>query len=139
MNDYSPYGATVLRIALGIVFLIHSAYLKVLVFTVPGTVAFFESLGLPGFSAYAVMLVEIVGGLFLLLGFKVRETAAVLALVALGAAWAHLPAGWLFSNQGGGWEYPVFLAAASVAQMLLGSGAWSVSDLRQSGRLAVAE
>ena len=139
MNDYSPYGATVLRIALGVVFLAHSAYLKIMVFTVPGTVGFFQSLGLPGISAYLVMLAEIVGGLFLVLGFRVRETAAVLAVVALGAAWAHLPAGWLFSNEGGGWEYPVFLAVASFAQVLLGAGAWSIADFRLPGKLAVAQ
>lgn len=123
MNRYEMYGPTLLRVALGIIFLVHSAYLKVVVFTIPGTVGYFESIGLPGVSAYAVMAVEIVGGIMLILGIGVREAAAALTVVALGAVWAHAGAGWLFTNTGGGWEYPLFLAAASAAQVLLGPGA----------------
>ncbi|MCG8414008.1 MAG: DoxX family protein [Pseudomonadales bacterium] len=122
MEKYENYGATVLRIALGIIFLAHSAYLKIVVFTVPGTVGFFESLGLPAISAYLVIGAEIVGGVLLILGIRVRETAAVLAAVALGATWAHAGAGWVFSNEGGGWEYPLFLAVTCFVQVLLGAG-----------------
>ncbi len=124
MQTYERYGPTLLRITLGIIFLAHSAYLKVVVFTILG---FFESLGLPAFSAYAVMLAEIVGGILLILGIRVRETAAVLAIVALGATWTHSGFGWVFSNQGGGWEYPLFLTIACVVQTLLGAGAWRAS------------
>jgi putative oxidoreductase len=117
------YGATLLRISLGVIFLAHSAYLKVLVFTIPGTVGFFESLGLPAISAYAVLLAEIAGGLMLILGIRVRAVAATLAVVSLGATWAHGGAGWLFTNEGGGWEYPLFLTVACITQGLLGPGA----------------
>ena len=129
MSRLEPFGPTVLRIALGIVFLAHSAYLKVVVYTMPGTAGYFESIGLPGFAAYAVMLLEVIGGAMLILGVRVRETAAVLAVVALGATWAHSGAGWLFSNEGGGYEYPLFLAAACIAQALMGSGAGRVNEL----------
>lgn len=135
MNRYDNYGPTVLRIALGIIFLAHSAYLKVFVFTIPGTVGFFESLGLPGFAAYLVLAAEIVGGALLILGLRVRETALVLAVVSLGATWAHLGAGWVFSNQGGGWEYPLFLAVACIVQALLGPGALTPS-FAQEGEAA---
>ena len=123
MNRYETYGPTVLRIALGAIFLAHSAYLKLFVFTLPGTVGFFESLGLPALSAYLVLFAEIVGGALLILGVRVRETALVLAIVSLGATWAHAGAGWVFTNEGGGWEYPLFLAVACIAQALLGPGA----------------
>jgi len=123
MSNQQAYGATLLRVSLGTIFLAHSAYLKVFVFTVPGTVGFFESLGLPALAAYGVLAAEIVGGTLLILGVRVRETAAVLAVVSLGATWAHSGAGWVFSNEGGGWEYPLFLALACIAQMLLGAGA----------------
>ena len=103
-------------------FLAHSAYLKIFVFTVPGTVGFFESIGLPGFSAYLVLIAEIVGGLALIFGFRVRETAAVLMVIGLGATWTHFGAGWLFTNVGGGWEYPLFLSAACAVLILTGSG-----------------
>lgn len=127
MDKYQDYGATLLRVSLGVIFLAHSAYLKVFVFTVGGTIGFFESLGLPAAAAWGVMLAEIVGGTLLILGVRVRETAAVLAIVALGATWAHSGAGWVFSNAGGGWEYPLFLAVTCIVQMLLGPGALRLS------------
>lgn len=43
----APYAATLLRVSLGIMFIAH-ALLKYVVFTLPGTVKFFESIGLPG-------------------------------------------------------------------------------------------
>jgi putative oxidoreductase len=64
----APYAALLLRVSLGIMFIAHSLYLKVVVFTVPGTVQFFESLGLPGFSAYAFIAAEVIGGTALALG-----------------------------------------------------------------------
>ncbi len=123
MNRYAIYGPTLLRISLGIIFLAHSAYLKVMVFTVPGTVGFFESLGLPALLAYGTLAAEIIGGVLLILGVAVRPVAAVLFAVSLGATWAHLGAGWLFTNEGGGFEYPLFLAVSSAVQFLLGPGA----------------
>jgi putative oxidoreductase len=38
----------------------------------------------------------------------------------------HVANGWLFTSSGGGWEYPAFLVAASLAHGLLGEGAWAV-------------
>jgi putative oxidoreductase len=41
----APYAALLLRVSLGILFLAHGLLLKVLTFTVPGTVAYFQSVG----------------------------------------------------------------------------------------------
>ena len=38
----------------------------------------------------------------------------------------HLGNGWVFSNTGGGWEYPAFLIVASFALWLLGDGAFAL-------------
>ena len=53
----------------------------------------------------------------------------VLALVPvlLGAAAAHWGNGWPFMAQNGGWEYPVFLAVAALAQALLGNGKYALT------------
>ena len=51
----APYGALLLRVSLGAMFIAHSLYLKLVVFTLPGTVKFFESLGLPGLAAHATI------------------------------------------------------------------------------------
>lgn len=127
-NKTAPYAALVLRVALGVMFLAHSLYLKVFVFTVAGTVGFFESLGLPALFAYLTLFAEIAGGLALILGFQTRLVALALLPVLIGATWVHAGNGWVFSNQGGGWEYPVFLIVACVVQALLGSGAYAVKS-----------
>lgn len=122
----AAYGALVLRLTLGLALLTHGLYLKVFVFTMPGTVAFFHSIGLPGALAWVVMLLETLGGAALVLGIGVRVAALALVPVLLGATWAHWGSGWLFENAGGGWEYPAFWALALVAQSLLGPGAFAV-------------
>lgn len=124
----APYAATVLRVSLGLMFLAHSVYLKAFVFTLPGTAQFFESLGLPWILAYGVFFAEAIGGALLVLGAYTRWVALALLPVLLGAAWTHWSNGWLFTNANGGWEYPVFLAAAAVAQLLLGDGAYAITS-----------
>lgn len=137
-NRTAPYAALVLRVALGVMFLAHSLYLKVFVFTVAGTVGFFESLGLPALLAYLTILAEIGGGIALILGFQTRLVAVALIPVLLGATWVHAGNGWVFSNAGGGWEYPVFLAVAAVVQALLGPGAYAVKGPAFPGQRATA-
>ena len=118
--------ATLLRVTNGAFFLFHGL-MKVVVFTIPGTVGYFESIGLPGFVAYLTILAEVGGGLALLAGFKVRPIAAIRALVLLGAGFfGHGANGFVFSNAGGGWEYPAYWAIVMVAQALLGAGAYAL-------------
>ena len=120
--------ATLLRVVNGGLFLFHGL-VKVFVFTIPGTVGYFESIGLPGFLAYLTIAAELLGGLVLIAGFKTRLVAAALVPVLLGAAFfGHGSAGFFFSNAGGGWEYPVFWAIVMVVQSLLGSGAYALDD-----------
>ncbi|MDX2266167.1 MAG: DoxX family protein [Hyphomicrobiales bacterium] len=122
----APYAALVLRVALGVMFIAHAA-LKIFVFTPAGTVGFFQSVGLPGPLAYAVIAAELIGGLALILGLATRWVAIALLPILLGATWVHAGNGWLFTNANGGWEYPAFLTAALIAQALLGGGAHSAT------------
>jgi len=126
-DSLTGHGTLVLRLSLGTMFVAHGL-LKVFVFTIPGTMGFFESVGFPGVAAYPVILAELVGGAALILGVYVRHVSIVLLPVLLGAAWVHLPYGWVFSAEGGGWEYPMFLAAATFAQALLGAGSYAVGE-----------
>jgi putative oxidoreductase len=128
----ADYGIALLRISLGIVWIAH-ALLKVLVFGLPGTAAYFASVGLPGWLAYPVFAVELAGGVALVLGVYGRQAALALAPVMVAAAWVHVPNGWLHTSAGGGWEYPAFLVVASLAQWLLGDGAFA---LRRTPRFA---
>ena len=127
-SNQAQLGATLLRLAMGIMFLAHGL-LKVMVFTLAGTAGFFESLGLPGFLAYIVTFAEIFGGVLLIVGFKTRLVAWALTPVLLGATWAHLGNGWVFSNANGGWEYPLFLTVSGVALALLGPGRFALDKV----------
>ena len=123
----APYAAQLQRASLGNQFLLHGLYLKVVVFTLPGTAAFFGSLGLPGWFAYLAVAYEILGGLALLFGLWTRYVAAFLGLHMLVAAYlGHAAHGWMFANQGGGYEFPVFWAVALFVLTLLGDGAYAV-------------
>ncbi len=124
----TPYAALVLRLSLGVMFIAH-ALLKYSVFTLPGTVKFFESLGLPGPLAYLTFGAELIGGVLILLGLGTRYAAAALIPFLIGATWAHAGNGWLFSAPNGGWEYPAFLAAAALAQALLGDGRFALANV----------
>lgn len=136
--NYENIGAFVTRVGLGTVLIAHSLYLKAVVFTLPGTAAFFESIGLPGWSAYAVFAVEAIAGVALVLGIGVRWASLAVIPVLFGATWAHVGAGWLFTNTGGGWEYPLFLSIVAVAQVFLGPGAFAirVPEARRSPMVA---
>ncbi|MDX6749149.1 DoxX family protein [Geminicoccaceae bacterium 1502E] len=124
-----PYAALLLRVSMGLLFIAHGA-IKLFVFTPAGTVAFFASLGLPAVAAWAVILAEILGGIALVLGFLTRWVALGLLPVMAGAALVHAGAGFMFSNQGGGWEFPVFWAATLLVQAMLGDGAHSLRAAR---------
>ncbi|MBI1391931.1 MAG: DoxX family membrane protein [Alphaproteobacteria bacterium] len=121
------YGATVLRASLGTMFLAHAG-LKIFVFTLPGTVGYFESLGLPGVFAHATILAELVGGFALIAGIYTRAVSlALIPLLAGTITFVHGANGWAFTNEGGGWEYPAFLIAALFAQALIGDGTFALN------------
>jgi len=124
----TQYAAFILRVSLGVMTLAHGL-LKVFVFTIPGTVGFFESLGYPGALAYAVIAGEILGGVALIAGFWTRYVALALVPILVGATITHGANGWLFSNPDGGWEFPAFWTVALIVQALLGDGAFSVRSL----------
>lgn len=126
-NDkYVAYGITLLRVSFGVMLFAHGFILKYLTFTLAGTAAFFESLGLPGALAYVVAIAETVGGILLILGIGTRWVAAALIPILLGALWVHAGNGWVFNSANGGWEYPLYLVVLSIAQVLLGEGAFAV-------------
>jgi putative oxidoreductase len=131
----APYAILFLRICLGALFIAH-AMLKVRVFTIPGTVAFFKSLGLPGWFAYATIAAELGGATFLILGIYPRYVALLLVPLMLGTIiTVHGKKGWLFSNKDGGWEFPAFWAAALLVVFLLGDGAGTLVHSPGLGRL----
>lgn len=126
-NSTSQWAALIMRLSLGAMFLAHGL-LKVFVFTLPGTAAFFESIGFPGWTAYIVGPAEVLAGIALIVGFKTRLVSLATLPILVGAVIPHWANGWLFSAPNGGWEYPVFLIAAAVSVALLGSGKFAIDN-----------
>jgi putative oxidoreductase len=137
----SAYGATLLRVSLGGLFLAHAG-LKYFVFTPGGTAQFFESVGLPGPLAYAVLTAEVIGGIALILGVYARFVALALVPILLGAIVSvHASAGFFFTNENGGWEFPAFWAVALIVQALIGDGAFALrpsSSVQAKAQLVAA-
>ncbi|MBB4755564.1 LysR family transcriptional regulator [Xanthomonas arboricola] len=127
----AAYGAALLRISLGALFLVHGL-IKLLVFTPAGTVAYFQSLGLPGALAYLTIALELGLGLSMLLGIYARWVGLLGVPLLLGTIISvHGGNGFGFSNPGGGWEYPALWAVLLVVQSLLGEGAWALKPARR--------
>jgi putative oxidoreductase len=124
-TNTQEYGALLLRLSLGIMFIAHAA-LKVFVFTLPGTAGFFAAQGFPGWTAYPVVAGEFLAGIALIAGFKVRLVSLATLPILLGALLVHLPNGWVFSAPNGGWEYPAFLIVLVIVQALIGEGAYAL-------------
>lgn len=119
-------GATILRVSLGVLFLAHGG-LKLFVFTPAGTAQFFQSVGVPGSLAYAVIAAEMLGGVALVLGIYARAVSLVLIPILLGAiATVHGSAGFFFNNANGGWEFPAFWTVALIVQALVGDGLYAL-------------
>jgi putative oxidoreductase len=127
--DLIPFGTLLLRLALGGLFLAHGLF-KLLVLTPAGIATYFRLLRLPGFIGYLTMAAELGGGTLLILGIATSLVALALVPVILGTIYmVHGSKGWLFTNEGGGWEFPAFWTAALIVQALLGSGAYSLDHM----------
>ncbi len=71
------------RILISALFLI-SAYNKI--FSIDGTMSWMEGFGVPGFLLYAVIVIEIILPLFVIVGYKARIAAALLAIFCVATA-----------------------------------------------------
>ena len=126
----TPYAALLLRVSLGVMFLAHGAVLKLGTFGLAGTMGYFGSIGYPPVFGAIVAFAEIAGGLALVAGVWVRAVSLLFLPILLGALLQHLPNGWVFTSQGGGWEFPAFWTVTLVVQALLGDGAFALKRAR---------
>jgi putative oxidoreductase len=124
-HDTAPYGILLLRLSLGAMWIAH-ALLKFAVFTLPGFAGFLAQAGFSPLLAWPVFLAELIGGTLILVGLYARHVSLLLVPVMAAAMSVHIGNGWVFTATGGGWEYPAFLIAASLALWLLGDGTYAL-------------
>lgn len=121
-NQSQSWGIALLRIAVGVVFLVHGSQ-KLFIYGFGGVAGAMAQMGipLPGISAVLVTLAEFLGGACLLLGLFTRIAAVPLAVTMIVAlAKVHLKGGFFLPN---GFEYVLVLLAANIGLVLSGSGA----------------
>ncbi len=121
------YGALVLRVILGAIFIMH-AYFGFFVIGPAGMAKYFMDahLPFPQLGVWYVILAHGVGGICLLLGVLARWAALANIPVIAGALYfLHLKQGF-FMTAAGGYEYPLLLLGATVAQALLGPGSFTL-------------
>jgi putative oxidoreductase len=123
------WGLLVLRLVLGITFILHGAQKLFGAFGGPGIAGFAEALaqmGLPGppvLWAYLAALAEFGGGLAVLLGVLTEFGAAAIAATMIVAIWkVHGPNGFFLSSNPPGYEYNLMILAVCAALILAGPG-----------------
>ncbi|WML58930.1 DoxX family protein [Neobacillus sp. PS2-9] len=114
MNNKFEVSTFILRVVLGISFFIHG--LTKFQGGIENIVGWFDSIGLPGGLAYVVAVIELVGGLALVIGLGSRVVSILLSLVMIGAMIkVKLAVGFLGNGQMAGYELDLaFLAMAVV-------------------------
>lgn len=125
LTRLAPFAATVLRVAVGIVFIAHG-YDKVRN-GLEGFAGFLTSLNvpMPELMSYVVTILEIGGGILLILGLGTRIVALLLALeMVFTIALVKLDVGFI-GEQGAGAELDFLLLAGGLTLALLGAGALS--------------
>ncbi len=118
------YGVTILRVTLGLIFLMH-AYSAVGVTGAKAMAAELGGFGVPSplLGAWYVILAHGVGGALIVLGIFTRWAALANLPVLAGAFFlVHLKQGF-FMGKDGGYEFVLLLLAANLAQVFLGPGA----------------
>jgi putative oxidoreductase len=130
LYNYRELGLLILRLTVALIFIIHG-YTKI--FGGEGMAGFIEifsdgGIFLPSITAWIVVLVELSGGICILMGFLTREFALVLAIIMLGSIWfIHYANGFFVSANG--YEYNLALSGACLCLMFSGGGIGSLDKL----------
>ena len=132
-----PFALLLARIGIGVIFLVHG--LQKFTGGLGGTTAFFQQIGipLPGVAAPAVAVIELVGGIALILGAALPIFGILLILDMLGAIYfVHGANG--FAVDKGGYEFVLALIAGTLAVAFSGGGALAVDGIWQRRNTTVS-
>ncbi|SER93549.1 Uncharacterized membrane protein YphA, DoxX/SURF4 family [Gracilibacillus ureilyticus] len=113
----------ILRVVLGISFFIHG--IAKFQGGIENTVGWFDSIGLPGFFAYVVALIEVLGGIALIVGLLTRIVSTLIVLLMIGAIFkVNLTMGFL-----GGYELDIAFLTMALVIAITGSNLYSIDHM----------
>ena len=121
MNSIIEYGLLPIRIMAGVTFVAHGLPK---LFGVSQGYGFFQSLNLPPELFVPIALLEVIGGLAILLGILTRIASALLIIEMLGAILAvKLSKGFI-----GGYEFELLLISIRLSLVIMGPGRISIEN-----------
>jgi len=127
-------GSIIIRIALGVIFAVHG--LQKFQGGISNTAGFFESIGIPGFFAYVVALIELIGGILVIFGLGTRIVGTLLSFIMIVAIiTVKLPVGFIATN-GTGYEFDLALAAMALSLTFVGAGKYSIDQFIANKKVA---
>ncbi|MES1040088.1 DoxX family protein [Peribacillus simplex] len=120
-------GTFLLRVMLGISFLLHG--LSKFQGGLENTSEWFQSIGIPGFMAYVVGVIELFGGIALILGLGTRIISALLVFIMAGAiVYVKFPAGFMGNGEASGYELDLVLMIIAIHLVFNGSRFLSIDS-----------
>lgn len=120
-------GEVILRVVLGFIFLVHG--IDKFQGGITNIAGYFESLGIPGFMAFIVAVIELAGGLLMIVGFGTRIVAILFAIIMIGAIFtAKLSLGLLGDGQMAGYELDLALLAMSIYFIFVNKTSFSLDE-----------
>ena len=137
-TDNRDVTGLVARVVLGVVILPHGLQKLLGLFGGYGlsaTVEYFSnSMGIPVFIGFLIVMAESFGALFLILGLISRVSSLGILLIMFGAIkMAHYQHGffmnWFGNQKGEGFEYHLLVIGLSLIVLLGGGGKWSLDDI----------
>ncbi len=144
LKNSDAMASWILRISLAIVIFPHGAQKLFGWFGgygFSGTMGFFtETMNLPWLIGFFTIMLESIGAIVLILGFKTRIVAALYLILAIAIVFtSHLEHGffmnWFGNQQGEGYEYFLLWIGMAISLILSGGGEYSIDGilkLRQS-------
>ncbi|MCU7556933.1 DoxX family protein [Macrococcus capreoli] len=125
--NFNQLGTLLLRITVGLTFFLHG--LAKFQGGIENTVGFFESLGFPGVLAYVVAIIELVGGIMMILGIKTKIIGWLfVAVLAVAIIKVKLAAGFMGNDKTTGYEFDILLLAASLFFALGNDSIYSIEQ-----------
>ncbi|MEO9484010.1 MAG: DoxX family protein [Ekhidna sp.] len=137
LNTESNWGSLSARLTLGIVLFPHGAQKMLGLFGgygFEGTIdVFTNQMHLPWIVAFAVIMIEFFGSIFLILGFASRLWSLAIVGLFTGIVFTtHLEHGffmnWYGNQAGEGYEYALLIIGIAVAVLINGSGKYALDS-----------